>query len=486
MGAGALLMGVEQIRLDLTTPKSGVELRRFTASNKRVRAIMGPQGSGKTYECLKEFLRRAVRQAPSTLDGVRRTRWVAIRDTYRNLEKTTIASWLNIVPKSMGTFTGGGGGEPAKHVIRWDQKGVGPVEVTVEFVAIGDQNVEDVLRGLEVTGAYINEADLLAREVFNFLRGRIGRYPSAAHGGATWFGIWMDFNAPDTDNWAYDLFVENRPEEFEFFRQPGGRSPHAENIENLPVGYYQSQIEGQPDWWVRRMVDNRFGFSREGQPVYPEFNDALHISAQPLLPIKGRVIKIGLDAGKTPAALLSQTDAEGQYRALNEFVGVNIGARAFGERLSAFLAQTYPHFDVVGIADPSAAYATDTSEQSWIDIVAATVQMDVIPAPTNDPLLRQEAVRQPLLRMISADKPAAIYSPECKVLRRGFNSGYRYRKIRIGGSERFDDRPEKNEFSHIHDANQYAALDATDFAALMGRGEGRGRTREELDYDPLG
>ena len=51
----------------------------------------------------------------------------------------------------------------------------------------------------------------------------------------------------------------------------------------------------------------------------------------------------------------------------------------------------------------------------------------------------------------------------CKELIKGFEGGYAYRRIQVSG-ERYDDRPEKNRFSHIHDALQYL---------MLGAGEGR-------------
>lgn len=465
-------MATRTLTLNWNTPKSGVELRRFQASDAAVRAIMGPQGSGKTTVCLSEFGRRAVRQTPSPIDGVRHTSWVAIRDTYRQLENTTIPSWFSVIPREIGEFTGGGGGEPAKHRIAFETDAFGKVEFTVYFIAIGDRKVEDVLRGLQVTGGYLNEMDLLAREVMIFLRGRIGRFPNMKEHGvrASWRGVWGDFNAPDTDNYCYDMFVENKPDGFEFFRQRGGLDALAENIENLPESYYQEQMAGQPDWWIRRMVHNEFGFSRAGTPIYPEYSDLLHVAPAPIKAIKGRIIKIGIDAGRTPAALLTQMDSEGQFRALDEVIHPDrIGAKTYGEYLSRFLAEKYPHADVVGIGDPAAFHPGDQSEEPWMEIVANTVRMEIIPAPSNNPVERWEAVRQPLTRLIGAHKPAFQLSPTCRVTRRGFNSGYHFRNISVGGKSRTLDRAEKTPESHPHDALQYAALDATDYGALLGR-----------------
>lgn len=469
------------------TPKSGVQLRRFQASDREVRAIMGPVGSAKTTTCLMELLRRAVRQAPSP-DGIRRTKWAVIRDTYRNLEKTTIPSWLTVVPRAAGEWKGGGGGEPASHTIRANVPGHGRIEMTVMFIAIGDNNIEDVLRGLELTGAYLNEGDRLAREVFTYLRGRVGRYPSAMEGGCTWSGIWMDLNAPDDENWVYDLFVTNKPEGFDFFRQPSGLSPQAENLENLPAGYYEKQCEGQPDWYIRRMIRNQFGYSRDGQPVFPQFDDLRHVAPQPLKALKGRPIVLGLDAGKTPAAIPVQADSEGQVRWINELCAHGVHAKQFGEMLDKWLATTFGHADVIGVADPAAQYGNDTSDASWIEIVSNAAKIPVMPADTNDLTIRLDAVNRLLMPSgwISPDKPGFLLSPEAKVCRKGFNSGYCYKRIKAAGGERYADKPDKNDYSHPMDAGQYGTMHITGFTAIIGRAErGQFTTTVEDRYDPL-
>jgi simple sugar transport system ATP-binding protein len=46
----------------------------------------------------------------------------------------------------------------------------------------------------------------------------------------------------------------------------------------------------------------------------------------------------------------------------------------------------------------------------------------------------------------------------CTVLRKGFNGGYKYRRIQVTGDERYTDEPVKNGYSHPHDGLQYVAL----------------------------
>ena len=58
-----------------------------------VMALMGPVGSGKTSTCVMKLARIATMQAPAPVDGVRYTKWAVIRDTYRNLNRTTVKTF---------------------------------------------------------------------------------------------------------------------------------------------------------------------------------------------------------------------------------------------------------------------------------------------------------------------------------------------------------------------------------------------------------
>jgi len=51
----------------------------------------------------------------------------------------------------------------------------------------------------------------------------------------------------------------------------------------------------------------------------------------------------------------------------------------------------------------------------------------------------------------------------CRTIIKGFEGNYQYRRIQVSG-ERYSDKPDKNMYSHIHDALQYL---------MLGAGEGR-------------
>ncbi len=490
-----------------------------------VSGICGPVGSGKTSTGVAKCFGVALAQKPvKDKRGIswRRAKIGVIRDTYPNLDGTVLATWHSWVPKSVGHYVND---YPRSHHIqvKLNAAGTEMLDLQMEFIAIGENRVEDVLRGKEWTAAWLNEGDRLAEAILGFLAGRVGRYPGFKEGGCVDPMIMIDMNAVDTENWLYRVLVDKQLDPaamvalqkavgdrplIEFYRQPGAREPGAENLHNLPPGYYELQIALNPSKdYLDRMVDNKFVPMRHGQPVYPEFNFGQHIAPAPLVADPARKLIIGLDAGLTPAAVVCQRTSLGQLRVLGEFLVFpqaeetlsGVGPTRFGKGLKAYLAEHFPeHYaaqagighnggpppddvpgereDAIEIwCDPSAKDGTDNSgnEQSWMAIVQGQLgrRFKIRPARSNALHVRLEAVRVPLVNLLDGQFPGFLISPTCKILRKGFLSGYHYRKVAVGdGSGRFDVEPNKNMYSHGHDALQYAAMaDGAAMAGIMGR-----------------
>lgn len=452
----------------------------FIASRKRVTAIMGPIGGGKTSAALMKAIYIAREQKPDP-DNVRRTRFAFVRKTYRDLERTLLKTWCEWIPRNYGDgLKGGTGGQPAHHLLRFRLPDQTIVETEVLFLAIGENSAEEALRGLEVTGFFLDEADTLDMEVLLYADSRVGRYPKTdpANGfpGPTWRGVWCALNAPDTDNWVYRAFIEDCPPSWEFFRQPGGLEHNAENLDHLDGGldYYRNQMPGKPDWWIRRMIHNQFGYSRDGMPVFPEFRESLHIAPAIIRPTPGLAIRVAVDAGRTPAAVLQQAQPNGQNRRLAELVTKGMGATNFARFLRRFLDSEFQGFRFEGWGDPAAGWAArdDENERSWLEIVSHETKITFRPAPSNSETVRLEAIRHGLTELIDGE-PASLYSPACKVLIKGYLSGYRYRRMLVGGHATYADKPEKNEFSHVCDADQYGELGGGGHMEALGRSRNR-------------
>lgn len=227
---------------------------RFMDSDKFVRAIIGPVGSGKSSGCIVEIVRRAAEQAPGP-DGIRRTRWAIIRNTYPELRDTTRKTFEQWIPAEMGRWHE----QEFSFEMRFND-----VHAEVLFRALDRPADVKKLLSLELTGAYINEGREIPKDILDVLQTRVGRYPAKKDGGPTWFGVWMDSNPWPTNGEMYDLFSKQRPPGFELFEQPGGRSPDAENVENLPAGYYDRLTHGKDAEWVSEYVDGKYPSADKG------------------------------------------------------------------------------------------------------------------------------------------------------------------------------------------------------------------------------
>lgn len=161
---------------------------RFLRSSARRRVIMGPFGSGKSVACCVEIMRRAREQAP-TQDGVRRTRWAVVRNTYPDLKNTTVKTWRDWWGDDFGVFSRVA---PFVHHMKFPLDDGTRVDCEVIFLAMDDEADAKKFLSLELTGIYFNEVRELKRAVVEAGDGRLGRYPSMKDGGPSWYGMIAD------------------------------------------------------------------------------------------------------------------------------------------------------------------------------------------------------------------------------------------------------------------------------------------------------
>ncbi|WP_321337921.1 hypothetical protein [Breoghania sp.] len=463
----------------------GPVTRSFIRDDVLTKFIMGPVGGGKTVSCAMARIVAATRMPPCK-DGVIRDRWVVIRTTFRDAEKTVLESWKQWFPKDYpGSSWTGGNDRPVTHVLRWRLPNGLRVEAETIFLGLQNSTVEAKLRGFEISGAWMNEADTIDENGLRYLEQRTGRYPRkedlADQNAKRFRQVIGDFNAPDIDNWTYDTFVENRKPSRILYAQPSGTSPQAENLPNLESDYYRTIIDNEEDWYVRRFVHNQFGYSRDGLPVYSAFRQDRHVAARNIEPDQSLPLLIGLDAGLNPAAILGQPRTNGQIALTDELVpGQGYGAERLSELLLDLLARRYYSVPrILAWADPAAQYGADREggQLAWIDTVAQALGVPVlVPANGSNELgLRLGSVRAELTHFIDGHIPRLIVSPHLRTLIRGFASGYKYRKRPNDAGPKYDPEPAKNEYSHPHDALQYLVLGYRGRAGVIRDAAGAGR-----------
>jgi hypothetical protein len=398
-------------------------------------AICGPVGSGKTTTVIYSRLRRARAMPRSVIDGVRRYKLLGLRETYRQLWSSTIPSYLETIPKALGTWAGGRGA-PVSHTVAFEDE-FGPIEWVTEFMAFGDDIVGS-MRGIQTVDMWLNEADTVPVEALTTGIGRIKRWPGRKHfeGYAPPFDSWgqivCDQNAPDRDNWTFQVFFDEdgrRRVEAElgirisFHNQPGGRDPGAENLSNLPGDYYTTQVAtmrmaGRGDM-IARMVDNRVTYLRAGDPVFKrEFNPAIHVARQRLEVDPGLPLLIGLDQGFLGAAVVAQKPAPGRWRILGAlmFPRERLMAREFGNRLRDLLDAHWPDLPVGGAwgdmaGEHGASQAADENA-TWNLLVGKAAGIRVMPQRIGSNRLqpRLEAVRA-ALESLHGGEPGFLICP---------------------------------------------------------------------------
>ena len=470
------------LKLDFS---SAPTIARFFKSDAFVRGLMGPVGSGKSYACCAEIFRRAVQQRPSPRDGVKYSRWAIVRNTHPMLRTTTLKTWLELLPEHVwGPVKYS---PPITHHINLPPRdGAAGIDMEVLFLALDDPKDVRKLLSLELTGAWVNEARELPKAVVDGLTHRVGRYPTKADGGPSWRGVIMDSNPMDDDHWYYRLAEKDRPTgrfAWDFFRQPGGvlevpledlpqempeaqgfihqagrwwqTNPKAENLRNLPTGYYDQLLGGKNLDWIQCYAKGEYTFVQEGRPVWPEFNDQM--MAADLEPEPNVPVHIGLDFGLTPAAVFAQKLPDGRWHVLHELVSFDMGLERFCSMLKSDIEARFPRMEMLVWGDPAGSQRDQIFETTAFDHLK-THGILARPTATNEFRTRREALAIPMGRLIDG-KPGFMIDRRCLKLRKSLGGGYHFKRLAIGaGQERFRDVPDKNEHSHVGDAAGYCLL----------------------------
>jgi hypothetical protein len=445
----------------------------YYLNNSRVAVIEGPVGSGKsTASCLR--LQRHTYEQPPGTDGVGRTRWAIVRNTKPQLRDTTMETWFNIFPTDIyGPWLE----RDATHTWSYQPRGhPWPIHSEFIFRALDDEKDVSNLLSLEVTGFWFNECREIVRDIIAHA-GRRTRYLSGDRP-TKWSGWIGDTNPWDTEHYLQEDLVTSPREGWAHFIQPGGMDPRAENLENLEQTeetlamsyddprrreqgrtYYVKALQDYSPEDARVYVHAQRGLTRSGKPIYSDYSDTLHCREFTL--DRSIPLSIGYDFGRTPAAVIGQQLPNARWLIADELCAFDMGVKKHGEMLKRHIANEYPGFEIGNVTGDPAGDARDAEERTTFDILKA-VGITARPAKTNELSIRINAVNG-VMRRLSDGQPSILIHPRCKMLRRACMDGYHYRKLLVTGN-RYDDKPNKNDYSHVAEALQYL---------LLGGGEGR-------------
>lgn len=489
----------------------GPTLRGFMLSDARVRIVRGPIRSGTSSMCCHEIWRRAVAQEPGP-DGVRRTRWAIIRNTYPDLAQSTVKTWLSWFPeKDFGRFIWS---KPMVHTMR-----KGEVHCEVVFLALDKPEDVSKLRSTEWTGIWFNELEYIPKELFDEAESRAGYYPALKDGGATWSGVFGDMNAPSEDNWVVmmagevplpdDMPEDDRrqyewPKGWDYFVQPPGLienfgpdgktldpdrpyrlNPEAENLRWIPKingrALYLETIKGKSKRWVDSRIMNRITAPIDGSPVWPMFVEETHVAKVPLRYNSNWPVYVGLDFGRRPAAIIGQLISD-RWQIIGELYGTDEGATTFAPRVRRWLfencsglleGETERDLETAVrlgrlrlYGDPKGEDGVQTDDRTAYDIFRDHgLRVTAAPVPGNNVRTRIEAVEF-VLNGMRDGMPRFLLSPNCRKLKMAMAGGYHFKK---GDFQKVEPMKDKNGYSDVADALQYLMLGAGEGAVMTGR-----------------
>jgi hypothetical protein len=444
------------------------------------RLIAGPVGSGKTHGVIIELLRRSAQQHPGD-DGLRHTRWAIVRQTLKQIKDT-------IVPDIERICLGIALVRVSDSSIRiwW-----GDVRCTVLLIPLEDLVDQGRLLSSQLTGVWMSECIEVDINLIGPISGRIGRYPSGAHGVPTWSGIIADTNFP-VEGSDWHEFMENPPPTWQIFKQPGGLTPLAENLpwlyqteetrklpEDDPIRiqrgreYYLRLKDGSSKEYVNRYVDAQYGPDPSGSAVFKEsFDRSVHVVPS-LEPVPQKPLLIGQDFGRNPCQLICQIDHRGTLLILEEVMNLEMGLElALRTRLRPTLMDIrYLGRPIVVIGDPAGRAKSSIFEMNDFDMLT-NAGFAAFPAPTNDIEPRLQAMEAFLNRR----NGVLIDASRCPTVVQGFSGSYKFEKMRSG---ELKPKPSKvGRWSHPMDCGQYVALVANSPGAYQAAlGQLRNSTR---------
>lgn len=442
-------------------------LQTFHATEAAMRCIVGPVGSGKTTAASWELCYYLPLHIFRTY-GITSTRWVVLRNTYPELIDTTqktLFYWFD-----WGNYAK----QQKIYTLKYP-------EFSLEILFRSCDNPDDVakFKSLELTGYWIDESIEVANNVKLMLKNRIGRFPPKC---PVRYGI-ETTNPPDVEDLTYTQFKWLTPvpgpvsEKQPLVDHYGFWQPPRENEANLRPRYYDDLIndyDGNRDW-IERYIMGKPGVTLQGRLVFNNFSRESHVAKEPLTWDGRSKLYAGWDnTGNCPACVIGYIPTAGHFHVLREYHTERLGIVDFANLVIGDRNVRWPAANWVDYADPAGeAHFSKTGGGLTSNAeMMREMNIEVLPSEQNWEA-RRESVDFQLGRLVGG-KPAFQIDPSCTRLINGFLGGYSYPEIGLTGTHR--ETPEKNKYSHVHDALQYM------MAALLRNYQRPGGRESEVSF----
>lgn len=435
------------------TPSPTIAQLMLTYQQRRVNLLLGPIGGGKTTGIIMLLIMIAQSQAPDAA-GIRRTRFGVARNTRPQLRDSVLKSVFDWLPPNGSSIVW----METDMTLKLNYKLPDDTYVKSEwmFRALDDERDAARLLSVEYTVVWLSEFREIPFALLTDVLSRTGRYPAVADGGATYHGVLAESNFPTRGSDWHRYLELDGSEISQVFKQPSGVSPEAENTQFLKPDYYSVLMESATPGWIQAHILCEYPDSLDGKSVYGQtFDYSRHVADQPLFPV-GRgsnapTLLMGVDQGRSPAAVFAQTQPDGRLFVLRELYASNVSMTTFARQwIVPFVAEHFPGMPILAVIDPAGTFKGQANDQTPAEALEAN-GFRVIPAPTNKIDRRLGAVDKLFLHY-----NGILISPECPVLINGLAADYRFETKKNGELETVPEK--KHPISDVQDGLQYIAL----------------------------
>lgn len=298
--------------------------------------MVGGYGSAKTYgACLKLL---------GLIDRYPRSRWAIIRRVHKQLKATTMVTFDALTPAWAVTS-------------RNDTEGTREFHngAKVYFLGLDTPGSLGVLQGLELNGAFVDQAEEIGEKTWDMIDARVGRWTQLTRLPPR--RIWGTANPTDELHWLFERFAEESPQR-KVWRDKGYECIVADSRSNkfLPSANLDALL-GKDDEFQRRFVRGEWG-NPEGRIFVVDPLSYLEPTDELLAKIQsGMHLHRSLDHGDSSptCCLWHATDGDGNCYVYREYY---VPERLISDHRRAISVMSGKEIYRSGLADPSIFHKT--------------------------------------------------------------------------------------------------------------------------------
>ena len=298
--------------------------------------MVGGYGSAKTYgACLK--LHRLIEKYPQS-------QWAVIRRVHKHLKATTMVTFDQMTPKWAIKSRNDTDG------VREFLNGSG-----VRFLGLDTEGSMGVLQGLELNGAFVDQAEEISEKIWDTIDSRVGRWTKLPKMPPRY--LFATANPTDELHWLFERFAEESPQR-DFWRAKGYECIVADSRSNkfLPQANLDALL-GKDDEFQRRYVRGEWG-NPEGRIFTVEPESYLEPTEDLLAKVQNAMhLHRSLDHGDSAptACLWHATDGDGNVFVYREYYVPNKLVSDHRRGISVLSGKEHYRSQ---LADPSIFYKT--------------------------------------------------------------------------------------------------------------------------------